>query len=170
MSSHDCKDAPMHRLLRRPTFILFLLAVLAIGAMACGPPPQASESSLLAQVNVQRANAGAPPLRWCAALGRSAAAHSADQAARNTMTHTGSDGSDVAIRVDRNGYRGWAALGENVAAGYNSEAAVLTAWMNSAGHRANILSPGFTHVGSGSVTSGNGTRYWTQDFGRTGSC
>ncbi len=125
---------------------------------------------MLAQVNAQRANAGAVSLVWCPSLGRAAAAHSADQAARNLMTHTGSDGSDNVVRDERNGYRSWTALGENVAAGYPSEAAVLAAWMASPGHRANILNPAFTHMGSEVVTAGNGTQYWTQDFGRGGTC
>jgi uncharacterized protein YkwD len=165
----------MHRLLRRPTLILALLAVLAVGAMGCTAGGRASgvrshELSLLAQVNAQRAGAGLGPLAWCAALGRSATAHSQDQAAHNNMSHVGSDGSDVGTRVFRANYRGWTALGENVAKGYPTESAVLYAWMNSDGHRANILSPHFTHMGSGIASSWNGTRYWSQDFGRSGSC
>lgn len=165
----------MHRLLRRPTLILALLALLAVGAMGCtaqgrAAGPKAYELSLLVQVNAQRANSGVPPLAWCAALGRSATAHSNDQAAHNTMSHVGSDGSDLGTRVLRAGYRGWTALGENIAAGYASESAVLYAWMNSPGHAANILSPNYTHMGSGIAASANGTRYWTQDFGRSGTC
>lgn len=160
----------MHRLLRRPTLILAFLAVLAVGAMGCAPQAKTNELSLLEQVNAQRANSGVPPLAWCAALGRSASAHSADQAARNTMTHVGSDGSDLETRVARANYRDWSALGENVADGYATESDVLNGWMSSAGHRANILSSGFTHVGSGVATGAGGTRYWTQDFGHSGSC
>ncbi len=175
----------MPRLLRRPVFLLVVLGVLSIAALGCAapapapapPPPAAAvgaplphEASLLAQVNAQRWNAGAPPLVWCPSLGRAATDHSVDQGFRNTMTHVGLFGSDTRIRVERAGYLGWTNLGENIAAGYDSEAAVLTAWMNSAGHRANILNPVFTHMGSGYFSATNGTRYWTQDFGRNGSC
>ncbi|MGZ8761863.1 MAG: CAP domain-containing protein [Acidimicrobiia bacterium] len=166
----------MPRLLRRPTLILAFLGLLTMGAVACAVPPadvgagaNPSELSLLVQTNQQRANSGIGPLTWCPSLGRSATAHAGDQAARNTMTHTGSDGSDIAVRAVRNGYNNWTALAENVAAGYNSESEVLYGWMTSPGHRANILNPAFTHVGSGFAITG-GTRYWTQDFGRSGSC
>ena len=161
----------MLRLLRRSTLVVALFALLAVGVFACAPPPPAGQpSSMLLQVNAQRRNAGAVALVWCPSLGRAAAAHSADQAAHNLMPHTGSDGSDNVVRDERNGYLNWTALGENVAAGYPSEAAVLTAWMASPGHRANILNPAFTHMGSEVVTAANGTPYWTQDFGRGGTC
>ena len=64
----------------------------------------------------------------------------------------------------------WSNLGENVAYGYGSVAAVMSAWMNSSGHRANILSSSFAHVGVGRADASNGTPYWTQDFGRGGTC
>jgi uncharacterized protein YkwD len=184
----------MTRLLRRPlrrgVFLPLLLGLFGFAAVACtaapapapAPPPPAPapapiggqptwpEASLLAQVNAQRANAGAAPLAWCAALGRAASQHSLDQATRNLMTHYGLYGSNVGMRADYAGYLGWSNLGENIAAGFTSEAAVLTAWMASPPHRANVLNPVFTHVGSGFASSANGTVYWTQDFGRNGTC
>jgi uncharacterized YkwD family protein/spore coat assembly protein SafA len=51
--------------------------------------------------------------------------------------------------------------GENIAKGYATPKAVVDAWMNSPGHRANILNPSYTHIGVGFVASGN---YWTQMF------
>ena len=51
--------------------------------------------------------------------------------------------------------------GENIAQGQRTPEEVVQAWMNSAGHRANILNSGFTHIGVGYVESGN---YWTQEF------
>ena len=51
--------------------------------------------------------------------------------------------------------------GENIAKGYSTPKAVVDAWMNSSGHRANILNPSYTHIGVGFVASGN---YWTQMF------
>jgi uncharacterized protein YkwD len=57
---------------------------------------------------------------------------------------------------------GW---GENIAYGYSTPAAVMTAWLNSPGHRANIETPGFRAIGVGVARAANGTLYWTQNFG-----
>ena len=51
--------------------------------------------------------------------------------------------------------------GENIAKGQKSPAAVVNAWMNSSGHRANILNKSFTHIGVGYIADGS---YWTQMF------
>lgn len=125
---------------------------------------------MLAAINAARAAAGAPPLAPCATLQAAAANHSADQAANSTMSHTGSDGSTMVQRAERAGYLGWTALAENVAAGYPDVASVMTGWMGSSGHRANILNGSYTHVGVGRAASGGGTLYWTQNLGRSGSC
>ena len=61
-------------------------------------------------------------------------------------------------------------MGENVAAGYPSVVAVMGGWMGSSGHRANLLSTSYEHVGVGRAASGSGALYWTQVFGRRGSC
>lgn len=136
------------------------------------PPatPTSWTSSMLASVNAERARVGAAPLSLCNALSRAAQAHSADQAATSNMTHTGSDGSTLGTRADRAGYRNWTTLGENVAYGYSNPTAVMTGWMNSPGHKANILNTSYTHVGFGRADSGSGVPYWTQDFGRSGTC
>ena len=55
----------------------------------------------------------------------------------------------------------YTSAGENIAQGQRTPEEVVQAWMNSAGHRANILNNGFTHIGVGYVESGN---YWTQQF------
>ncbi len=54
--------------------------------------------------------------------------------------------------------------GENIASGQRTAQAVVTAWMNSEGHRKNILNPNFTEIGVGYATKSNGTPYWTQMF------
>ncbi len=84
------------------------------------------------------------------------------------MSHTGGDGSTMSQRVERAGYVGWMRLGENVAAGYPTIAAVMMGWMNSPGHRQNLLDARFVHLGVGQTT--NGSIYWTQDFGTSGTC
>ena len=113
-------------------------------------------------VNQERAKAGCQALTVNDKLTLAAQRHSQDQADHRTMTHDGSDGSDVGNRLDRVGYT-WRAYGENVAWNQQSPAAVMAAWMSSPGHRANILNCSFTEIGVG-VARSNGP-YWTQDFG-----
>jgi uncharacterized protein YkwD len=125
---------------------------------------------MLSRINAERASVGAAPLQLCARLTNAAQAHSADQAAHNTMSHVGSNGSTFDQRIEAAGYIHWNALAENVAAGYTTVDSVMTGWMNSPGHRTNLLSTSYVHVGVGQATAGNGTMYWTQDFGRGGSC
>jgi uncharacterized protein YkwD len=85
-------------------------------------------------------------------------------AAHNHMSHTGSDGSSPWQRAKRAGYDD--AMGENVAYGYRSPTAVMNGWMNSAGHRANILNCSARALGVGLAYSRGGDPYWTQLFGR----
>ena len=125
---------------------------------------------MLVAVNAERAAAGVGPLSGCATLERAAQDHSVDQAARRTMSHVGGDGSTLSTRVQRAGYIGWTGIAENVAVGYGSVGAVMTGWMNSSGHRANLLNSSYVHIGVGQAADGSGTLYWTQDFGRGGSC
>ncbi|KAF1773612.1 CAP domain [Phytophthora cactorum] len=95
-------------------------------------------ASMLASVNAQRAAQGLPALCMNAKLMAASMRHSTDMAVNNFMSHTGSDGSTMSMRVTAAGYK-WTRVAENVAAGQSSVAAVMTSWMNSPGHRANIL-------------------------------
>ena len=124
------------------------------------PPPASTSSDAVTLTNQQRVNAGLAPLNANGALNNAAAAHSADQAARNQMTHTGSNGSNAGDRIRAAGYQP-GTWGENVAAGYTSASSVVAGWMGSSGHRANILNPAFTQIGVASATAADGTRYWT---------
>src|SRR4051812_47833883 len=83
-----------------------------------GDATPAWETAMLARLNAERAAAGVGPLAACGTLRWAAQGHSLDQASHSMMTHTGSDGSDMRARVERAGYVGWNALGENVAYGY----------------------------------------------------
>ncbi|MGW4497312.1 CAP domain-containing protein [Micromonospora sp. NPDC004336] len=112
-------------------------------------------------VNAERAKAGCGALSVDSKLMTAAQRHSQDQADHRNMSHTGSDGSDAGDRLDRVGYA-WRTYGENVAWNQKTPAAVMDAWMNSPGHRANILNCAFTEIGVG-VASSNGP-YWTQVF------
>ncbi|MFG1871844.1 CAP domain-containing protein [Micromonospora arborensis] len=112
-------------------------------------------------VNAERAKAGCNALSINDKLMTAAQRHSQDQADHQNMSHTGSDGSDSGVRLDRVGYA-WRTYGENVAWNQKTPAAVMDAWMNSSGHRANILNCAFTEIGVG-IASSNGP-YWTQVF------
>jgi uncharacterized protein YkwD len=150
------------------------LVLLVFGALlaGCTPagPAQPWAGSMLDSLNANRAGAGLAPLSLCTSLIRAAQGHSDDQAITDTMTHSGSDGSGIGQRADAAGYVGWTALGENVAMGYSTVDDVMAAWMASSGHRANILSPSYRDVGVAESFAADGTPFWTQDFGTSGSC
>lgn len=110
--------------------------------------------------NAERAAAGRPALSVHPAAATAAMSHSADQAASQRMSHTGSDGSDAGTRLTRAGYV-WRTWGENVAAGQRTAQQVVSAWMGSSGHRANILNGSFTTIGVGVATGADGRMYWT---------
>lgn len=110
--------------------------------------------------NLERVAAGLPALVVHPAVEAAAAAHSYDQSVALRMSHQGSDGSDGGDRLTRAGFA-WAAWGENVAAGQRTADEVVTGWMGSASHRANILNGTFTTIGIGVATGADGNRYWT---------
>lgn len=82
---------------------------------------------------------------------------------KQSFSHTRPDGSQFSTALKEQGvsYRG---TGENIAWGQKSPEAVMQAWMNSDGHRANILNAKFTKIGVGYYQDANGTNYWTQLF------
>jgi uncharacterized protein YkwD len=120
---------------------------------------------VVAIVNAQRAANGCGAVEINTRLTTAAQLHSQDQAAHNTMSHTGSDGSTPWQRAERAGYQ--SAIGENVAYGYRTPEAVMDGWMNSSGHRANILNCQAEAIGVGIAPASDGTLYWTQMFGST---
>jgi uncharacterized protein YkwD len=80
-----------------------------------------------------------------------------------TLSHTGSGGSQMGDRLAAAGYR-FTSAGENIASGFSTVEDVMRAWMNSSGHRANILNPGFKEIGVARVVASDGRVYWTQEF------
>lgn len=113
----------------------------------------------------------APPLRWNAQLAAAAQAHSQDMADQKTaagFSHTGSDGSTFDVRIERAGYTGWTAVGENIIAGYTAEQ-MVDAWVASYHHCLNIMNPAFRELGVGYVNDPAASSYFhtyaTQDFG-----
>jgi uncharacterized protein YkwD len=118
------------------------------------------ELDVLARTNVQRALAGCRALRFDGRLAAAARAHSADMVNRHYFEHDSPDGRTPADRTAAAGYSDYG--GENIAYGQTSAAEVMSDWMGSPGHRANILDCDFTAVGVGLDPRG---MYWTQDFG-----
>ncbi|GAA4898880.1 CAP domain-containing protein [Streptomyces coeruleoprunus] len=122
----------------------------------------AAEAAVLDLVNQERARAGCSPLRASSDLTSLARAFSQDMAARDFFSHTDPDGDGPWDRAAQAGVEGLG--GENIARGQADAAAVMDAWMNSEGHRANILNCDFTTLGVG-VHFGDGGPWWTQNFG-----
>ncbi|MEU6995995.1 sigma-70 family RNA polymerase sigma factor [Streptomyces sp. NPDC046465] len=133
---------------------------------ASGPAPSkpsGTAEQVVALVNTERAKAGCGPVRSNGKLATAATKHSADMAARDYFDHTSPDGKDPGDRITAAGYR-WSTYGENIARGQQSPASVMDSWMNSAGHRANILNCDFKELGVG-IHNGSGGPWWTQAFG-----
>lgn len=120
-------------------------------------------AQVIALVNDERAKSGLNSLTANAKLTAAAAAHADDMAVHSFFSHTGSDGASSADRATRAGYN-WSAVGENIASGATSPAQVMDLWMNSSGHRANILNSNFTEIGVAVDTHGG--LLWVQVFGR----
>ncbi len=124
------------------------------------------ESQVLTLINQQRnANGGLPALSRDTRLDTAARLHSTDMACNNFFSHTNLLGIPFDVRITNQGYNYWYA-GENIAAGYATPADVVTGWMNSSGHRANILNSNFTQIGIGYAYYGGSSygSYWTTDF------
>jgi uncharacterized protein YkwD len=134
------------------------------------PPPTAPKpdpvaipgdaSAVISLTNQQRAAAGLGPLAANGALHAAAQRESNDMATHMRMSHTGSDGSTVATRVTAAGYA-WHTVGENIGVGYATASGVVAGWMNSAGHRANILNGAYADIGVAVATGADGKKYWT---------
>ncbi|MWA03694.1 CAP domain-containing protein [Actinomadura sp. LD22] len=121
-------------------------------------------SAVVALTNAERAKAGCRPLRADPRLAAAARAHSADMAAHGYFDHDSLDGDSPWIRMLDAGYPSPGA--ENIAKGYATAAAVVDGWMDSPGHRANILNCGLRAIGVGMAAGPDGP-LWTQDFGWT---
>ena len=127
---------------------------------------------MLTRVNNEREQEGLQPLSWCPSLARAAAGHSFDMAERQYFEHMSPDGLEVSDRVEAEGYV-YRTIGENIAVGQGSVREVMDDWMDSPGHRRNLLDPEFEHFGLGTHTGpyeGRQAIYWTQNFGAGGDC
>jgi uncharacterized protein YkwD len=126
----------------------------------------AYENQVVALTNAQRKAHGCGALRIDSRLVQAARAHSTDMVKQGYFDHVGSNGSTFVAREASAGYPSRGASAENIAWGYRTPQDVVTGWMNSPGHRANILNCGSVAVGVGLSYTAGGSAYWTQDFGR----
>jgi uncharacterized YkwD family protein len=123
----------------------------------------ALEKEVVTLVNAERAKAGLPALKANAELSNVARLKSQDMIDKNYFSHTSPTYGSPFDMMKKFGIK-YSAAGENIASGYPTAKAVVDGWMNSPGHRANILSKSFTEIGVGLAKSSNGTSYWTQMF------
>lgn len=139
----------------------------AAGSGKCQEPPdeQRLADQVLQLVNLERAEADLPPVALDAALSRIASEYACRMVEAKFFDHTdpetGFGPADRAFIGDYNFY----AIGENLAAGQDTPAAVMEVWMDSPAHRAIILDPKWTEIGIGVRAGGQYSIYWVQEFG-----
>jgi uncharacterized protein YkwD len=133
------------------------LIMICAGLTTAMAPPQITDQNpvpalhpidarVIEKTNAQRVRHGLRPLMVDRRLLMSARRHAAWMTNRRSMTHTSQP------------------VGENIAMGQRSSSEVMNSWMNSSGHRANILNPGYTRIGVAAYTTPGGTTYWCQQF------
>lgn len=120
----------------------------------------AFEQEVVKLTNAERTKAGLSPLQTDDKLMAAAREKSQDMQSNNYFSHTSPTFGSPFDRMKALGIT-YKSAGENIAQGQRSPQEVVQAWMDSPGHRANILNGKFTHIGVGYVKSGN---YWTQQF------
>ncbi|WP_326910792.1 CAP domain-containing protein [Sedimentibacter sp. MB31-C6] len=121
------------------------------------------EQKVVELVNVERQKAGLSALTLDTSISNVARTKSKDMANNNYFAHQSPTYGSAGDMLRQFGIS-WSAWGENIAYGQKTPEIVVDAWMNSPGHRANILSSNFNKIGVGYVTNSNGRPYWTQIF------
>lgn len=134
------------------------------------PAPEGLVAEAIVRLtNTERAKGGLPALAWNARLGAMAEAKAFDMIARQYFAHEAPDGSDIGDLAEKYGYA-YLNIGENLALGdFATSGAVVAGWMNSPGHRANIMSATFREIGVASLRgTWEGREVWfaVQEFGR----
>lgn len=166
----------------RTLFILFLFASIAAPS---APGQQGGQQTKSAKkkprmsvealewavfdfVNLERTKEGLPPLRWNKALAETARVHSRKMSETGAVSHY-EDDLTLAERMRKGGFTSWSALGENVAQnrGYENPArAAVERWMQSEGHKRQILDRRFDVAGVGAAYDGSGQVFITQEFAK----
>ncbi|SDS23064.1 CAP domain-containing protein [Actinoplanes derwentensis] len=168
--------------MRKPLVVLGLAVGLLLGAPAwagvdpivasrtgvtadsvSSSPLAPFQQQVLALVNQNRRRAGCGALTLDQRLIAAANRHAADMARREYFDHESPGGRDVGERVTGAGYS-WSRYSENIAKGQDSPFQVVNAWMDSPGHRRNILDCALDEMGTGLAVASDRTTYWVQDF------
>ncbi|WP_296425393.1 CAP domain-containing protein [Yoonia sp.] len=144
------------------------IALLGGKAMAadCAAPANVDilSSEIAEGLNASRRANGQSELRFNPRLGRAATRHACDMLAHDFFDHRGSDGSTSQTRVQAAGYKD-CIVAENIAWGYPSAPQIIAGWMNSPGHRTNMLHPRIEEYGVG-ITQGARGPYWVLVVGK----
>jgi uncharacterized protein YkwD len=128
--------------------VTYWAATIALGASG---PDQDPVGALVRLTNKVRAEFQASPLDWDGTAAKVARAHADDMVARRFFSHVAPDGSTLLDRVLVGGLTGFSAVGENLGAGSQDPRVMMRLWLESGGHRKNILDHRFTHIGIGHV-------------------
>jgi uncharacterized protein YkwD len=128
---------------------------------------RALERDAFQLINTERSHAGLPALKWSDKIAEVARLHSNDMAAMNFFSHKGLDGLMVDARAEKLNMGPWTAIGENIAfmKGYENPVAVaIEKWLQSPGHKKNLLNPDWTETAIGLAVTADGKYYFTQVF------
>jgi uncharacterized protein YkwD len=130
-------------------------------------PAEPLDHQLVRLTNQQRVARGLPPLKAAQELHASSWFHSDWMADHNCFAHECPGEPGWVARIQNAGYVNYTSLGENIAGGYSTASGAIAAWMNSDGHRANMLSTSFREAGGGYAYSATAKyhHYWTMDYG-----
>ena len=169
----------------RAVVLLFALAIVALAGCQpgpssgptgvlgatisgeCGTPPDADQyaARVVDLVNEERQQRGLTPVTTNATLARLSADYACEMIEGNYFEHTDPiTGSTVGSRALAAGYY-FRKVGENLAGGFTGPEETMSQWMDSPGHRANILDPDFIELGTAVRTGGTYRWYWVQEFG-----
>ncbi|GAA4953693.1 uncharacterized protein YkwD [Nonomuraea thailandensis] len=133
-------------------------------APSSGAVGTAEENEVVRLVNEERAKGGCSAVKHDPQLRAAAFGHSSDMAAKNYFDHTSKDGRSFMDRIRAAGFTGGSGWAENIAKGQRTPAQVMQSWMNSPGHKANIMNCKYNLIGVGVAKDSSGTLYWTQNF------
>jgi uncharacterized protein YkwD len=134
------------RILSAHIIVTLVVAFGSLTVINTGTASAVSNMTLVTLTNNQRAAAGLAPLSWNGSLSQSAMLKTQDMCAKDYWAHDSPDGLTPWTFMDRAGYP-YTIAGENLAKNFATDDGIMTGWMNSPGHRANILKTDFTDIG-----------------------
>ena len=147
----------------------FIIGMLFMTIIISGIPVMAEgnaktmESKVISLVNSERSKRRLPVLKTNIKLGKTARIKAEDMRNKNYFSHISPTYGSPFNMMQRFGIS-FTAAGENIAKGQRTPAEVMKSWMNSPGHRQNILNPAYTDIGVGFAKDARGVTYWVQQF------